>query len=77
MKRNMSRASLTHQTTEIPSFEQMDSEVARLIEIHQQQSSDDGVETPQKLLEFKNEISRAKLASEVQAASEEVAGDDQ
>lgn len=70
-------ASLTHQTTEIPSFEQIDSELARLITIHHEQSSGDRIETPQKLLEFKNEISRAKLAAEVQAASEEVAGDDQ
>ena len=70
-------ASLTHQATEIPSFEQIDGEVVRLIEIHQQQSPDEGVEAPQKLLEFKNKISRAKLATEVQAASEEVAGDDQ
>lgn len=69
-------ASLTHQTTEIPSFQQMDSEVSRLIEIHQEQSSGERVGAPRKLLEFKNQISRAKLASEVEAAWEEVAGDD-
>lgn len=68
-------ASLTHGDSEIPSFEQMDSEVARLIEIQQAQSSDD--ETPQKLLEIKNQIDRASIATQIQAVSEEAPADDQ
>ncbi len=70
-------ASLTHQTTEIPGFEQTDSEVVRLIKIHQEQSTDDRVETPPKLLEIKDQVSRGKLASDVHAISEEQASDDQ